>query len=173
MPSAVPARLTTMSAMPGSVACFAPGRRYDEIGRTYTATRGEEPRIAAQIHAALGDAATVVNVGAGTGSYEPRDRWVLAVEPSATMIAQRPPGSAPALQATAEALPLADATVDAAMAIMTIHHWADWRAGVAELLRVARRRVVVWAFDRDTFGEFWFARDYVPEMVAIDRERMP
>ena len=146
---------------------------YDEIGRTYTATRAEEPRIAARLHAALGDAATVVNVGAGAGAYEPPDRWVLAVEPSETMIAQRPPGAAPVLRATAEALPLADATVDAAMAVLTVHHWSDWRAGVAEMLRVARSRVVVWSFDPDAIDEFWLVRDYLPEIAELDRGRFP
>ena len=146
---------------------------YDDIGRTYTATRGEDPRIAAQVHAALGDARTVVNVGAGTGSYEPRDRWVLAVEPSATMIAQRPPDAAPVLRASAEDLPLADATVDAALATLTIHHWSDWRAGVAEMLRVARERVVVWTFEPHMLEDLWMARDYLPESMAAERNRAP
>src|SRR3954467_10039113 len=120
---------------------------YDRIGATYTITRRTEPRIAAQVWAALGDARTVVNVGAGTGSYEPPDRDVTAVEPSAVMIAQRPPGAAPAVQASAEALPFADASFDAAMAVLTIHHWSDLRAGCAELRRVARNRVVVFSWD--------------------------
>ena len=114
-----------------------------------------------------------MNVGAGTGSYEPRDRWVLAVEPSATMIAQRPPGAAPVVRAVAESLPLADATVDAAMAVLTIHHWADWRAGVAEMLRVTRSRVVVWSFDPDAIDDFWLVRDYLPEIGELDRGRFP
>src|SRR3954453_10714589 len=120
---------------------------YDTLGRTYTATRGTDPRLPAAIHEALGEARTPVNVGAGTGSYEPRDRWVLAVEPSETMLRQRPPDAAPAIRASAEALPLADGTVDAAMAVLTIHHWADWRAGIAEMRRVARARLVIWTFD--------------------------
>jgi len=115
----------------------------------------------------------VVNVGAGAGAYEPRDRWVLAVEPSETMIAQRPPGAAPVVRAMAEALPLADATVDAAMAVLTIHHWSDWRAGVAEMLRVARGPVVVWSFDPQAIDEFWLVRDYVPEIAELDRGRFP
>jgi SAM-dependent methyltransferase len=146
---------------------------YDTIGRTYTATRAEDPRIAARLHAALGDARTVVNVGAGTGSYEPRDRWVLAVEPSATMIAQRPPDAAPVVQARAETLPLADATVDAALATLTIHHWDDWRAGVAEMLRVTRRRVVIWTFETEMLDALWIARDYLPETIAVERGRTP
>ena len=115
----------------------------------------------------------MVNVGAGAGAYEPRDRWVLAVEPSETMIAQRPPGAAPVVRAMAEALPLADATVDAAMAVLTIHHWSDWRAGVAEMLRVARGPVVVWSFDPQAIDEFWLVRDYVPEIAELDRGRFP
>src|SRR4051794_32208910 len=146
---------------------------YDTIGRTYTATRAADPRIAARLHAALGDAETVVNVGAGAGAYEPRDRWVLAVEPSETMIAQRPPGAAPVVRATAEQLPLADGTVDAAMAVMTIHHWSDWRAGVAEMRRGARGRVVVWSFDPEAIDGLWLVRDYLPELVDFERARCP
>jgi polyhydroxyalkanoate synthesis regulator phasin len=112
--------------------------RYDAIGRTYTATRATDPRIAAQIWAALGGARSVVNVGAGTGSYEPPDHAVTAVEPSAVMIAQRPPGASPAVKAGAEALPFADASFDAAMAVLTLHHWHDWRVGCAELRRGSR-----------------------------------
>ena len=109
---------------------------YDVIGRTYAHTRATEPRIAAAIWEALGDAGTVVNVGAGTGNYEPPDRDVTAVEPSAVMIAQRPADAAPAIQASAEALPFEDGAFDAAMAVLTLHHWTDWRAGVEELRRV-------------------------------------
>ena len=146
---------------------------YDRLGRTYTATRRTDPRIASALWGALDDARTVVNVGAGTGSYEPRDRWVLAVEPSETMLRQRPPGAAPAIRASAEALPLADGAVDAAMALMTIHHWADWRAGIAEMRRVARSRVVVWTFDVDAMDALWVVRDYLPEVQEYDRTRTP
>src|SRR3954468_514826 len=100
-----------------------PSALYDDIGRDYAAIRRPDPRLAAAIWRALGDARTVVNVGAGTGSYEPLDREVTAVEPSAVMIAQRPPGAAPVVQAAAETLPFADDSFDAAMAIMTVHHW--------------------------------------------------
>ena len=137
--------------------------RYDRIGRTYTATRGTEPRIAARIWGALGDARTVVNVGAGTGSYEPPDRDVTAVEPSAVMIAQRPPDAAPAVQASAEALPFDDASFDAAMAVLTIHHWSDFPTGAAELRRVARDRVVVLSWDPTYAGRFWLSAEYFPE----------
>src|SRR5437879_738477 len=120
---------------------------YEQHGRVYSRHRRADPRIAARIHAALGDARTVVNVGAGTGSYEPSDRWVLAVEPSATMRAQRPRGSAPALDARAETLPFDDDAFDAAMACVTIHHWESAHAGLRELRRVARGSVIVLTFD--------------------------
>ncbi|HVQ60160.1 MAG TPA: class I SAM-dependent methyltransferase [Solirubrobacterales bacterium] len=120
---------------------------YDRHGRTYTRHRRADPRIAARIKAALGEAETVLNVGAGTGSYEPAGRRVLAVEPSATMRAQRPPGAAPAIEARAEALPFEDDSFDAAMASVTIHHWPEQAAGLAEMRRVARGPVVVFSFD--------------------------
>jgi SAM-dependent methyltransferase len=144
---------------------------YDRIGRTYASTRRADPRIQAAIWAALGDAETVVNVGAGAGSYEPPST-VLAVEPSAAMIAQRPSGSAPAVQASAEHIPLADGACDAALAVLTLHHWTDPQQGIAEMRRVARR-LVVFTWD-PTFAEtFWFVRDYLPESAAFDRARMP
>jgi SAM-dependent methyltransferase len=147
--------------------------RYDAIGRTYTATRGTDPRIAARIWDALGDARTVVNVGAGTGSYEPPDRDVTAVEPSAVMIAQRPPGAAPAVQASAEALPFDDASFDAAMAVLTLHHWSDLRAGCAELRRVARDRVVVFSWDPAYVGRMWLGPEYFPRYSREDAEGFP
>jgi SAM-dependent methyltransferase len=147
--------------------------RYDAIGRTYTATRQTEPRIAARIWAALGDARTVVNVGAGTGSYEPPDREVTAVEPSAVMIAQRPPDAAPAVQATAEALPFADDSFDAAMAVLTLHHWSDWRAGCAELRRVARDRVVVFSWDPTYRGRMWLSAEYFETLSWQDVSDFP
>jgi SAM-dependent methyltransferase len=146
---------------------------YDRIGRGYTATRATDPRIAARIWAALGDARTVVNVGAGTGSYEPPGRDVTAVEPSAVMRAQRPPGAAPAVAGSAEALPFADGAFDAAMAVLTLHHWTDWRAGCAELLRVARQRVVVLSWDPSYVGRMWLSREYWPELAAQDVADFP
>jgi SAM-dependent methyltransferase len=141
------------------------GALYDRIGRTYTTTRREDPRLAAAIRAALGDAVSVVNVGAGTGSYEPADRKVVAIEPSPVMIAQRPPGAAPAVIAFAEDLPLADASVDAAMAVLTDHHWRDRTQGLREMRRVARRRAVVFQHDPEVGAGFWLARDYLPTFV--------
>ena len=144
--------------------------RYDRIGRSYDATRGEDPRIAAQIWAALGDAETVLNVGAGTGHYEPRDRAVTAVEPSAVMRAQRPPGAAPCIDARAEALPFGDGEFDAAMAVLSDHHWSDRLAGLRELRRVARR-AVVFQWDPAYVGAFWLARDYLPSFARADDGR--
>lgn len=146
---------------------------YDDIGHGYARVRRPDRRIAARVHAALGDAATVLNVGAGTGSYEPADRWVLAVEPSAVMRAQRPGGSAPAIDAVAEALPLDDGAVDAAMAIITVQHWHDPVRGLRELSRVARGRVVVLTFDVSATGGSWLLCDYLPEVQADDAARFP
>jgi SAM-dependent methyltransferase len=141
---------------------------YDTIGATYTVTRRTEPRIAAQVWAALGDAWTVLNVGAGTGSYEPSDREVTAVEPSAIMRAQRPAGAARCVAATAESLPFNDQSFDAAMAFATVHHWQDPIAGLREMRRVARRVVVFTCdtTDRNWRRRFWLTRDYLPEVAA-------
>ena len=135
--------------------------RYDRLGTTYTATRREDPDLAAQILAALGDGRTLLNVGAGAGAYEPRDRTVLAVEPSPVMIAQRPGDAAPAVLAKAERLPFVDGSFDAAMALHTVHHWNDPAAGLGELRRVARRVVVV-AGDGRVFDRLWLAAEYFP-----------
>jgi len=148
-------------------------RLYDRIGTGYPATRRTEPRIAARIDAALGTAGTVVNVGAGTGSYEPPGRRVTAVEPSAVMLGQRPSGAAPAVQAVAESLPFANASFDAAMAVWTVHHWADPAAGLAELGRVARDRVVVATWDPAFRGEFWITDRYLPEIRKADASAFP
>jgi SAM-dependent methyltransferase len=141
---------------------------YDTIGTTYSMTRRTEPRIAAQVWAALGDARTVLNVGAGTGSYEPPDREVTAVEPSAVMRAQRPAGAAPCVAASAESLPFEDQSFDAAMAFATVHHWQDPIAGLLEMRRVARRVVVFTCetTDRSWRRRFWLTRDYLPEVAA-------
>jgi SAM-dependent methyltransferase len=146
---------------------------YDRIGRTYATTRATDPRIAARISAALGDARSVVNVGAGAGSYEPPGREVTAVEPSAVMRAQRPPGAAPVVAARAEALPFADDAFDAAMAVLTLHHWDDWRAGCAELLRVARSRVVVFSWDPSYAGRMWLGPEYFPGYADEDVAAFP
>jgi SAM-dependent methyltransferase len=139
---------------------------YDRIGRSYGTTRGPDPRIAAQVAAALGGMTSVVNVGAGTGSYEPAET-IVAVEPSSTMIAQRPAGAAACVRGTAEALPLSSGSVDAALAVLTVHHWTDVEAGIAELRRVARKRVVILTWDQRVFREFWLVREYLPAAAAV------
>jgi len=146
---------------------------YDTIGAAYTVTRRTEPRIAARIWAALGDARTVLNVGAGTGSYEPPGLDVTAVEPSALMRAQRPVGAARCVAAVAESLPFADQSFDAAMAFSTVHHWQDPIAGLREMRRVARR-VVVFTHDSTDAGwlhRFWLTRDYLPEVADLIADR--
>jgi SAM-dependent methyltransferase len=148
---------------------LAPHVDYEQHGLGYARKRRADPRIAARIHEALGDAATVVNVGAGTGSYEPEDRWLLAVEPSATMRAQRPAGAAPCIDARAESLPLDTDSVDAAMACVTIHHWNPRDQGLAELRRVARGPVVVFTFDLPHLPEWQL--ELLHEAVALESPR--
>ncbi|MFJ4102013.1 class I SAM-dependent methyltransferase [Amycolatopsis japonica] len=137
---------------------------YAELGRDYARSRRPDPRVAAAITAAVGDARSVVNVGAGAGSYEPEGRDVVAVEPSRRMIAQRPATAAPAVQACAEGLPFADGAFDVALAVLTVHHWTDVTAGLAELRRVSRRQVIV-TWDQAVFARFWLVRDYLPEIA--------
>lgn len=144
---------------------------YDRIGLDYAQLRRPDPRIEAVIHAALGEARTVLNVGAGAGSYEPTDRQVTALEPSREMIAQRPAGSAEVVQGVAEDLPFADKSFDAVMAVLTVHHWRDQAKGLAELRRVSRGPVVILTFDV-TRTDFWLA-DYLPELVRLDEGQMP
>jgi SAM-dependent methyltransferase len=141
---------------------------YDEIGKTYAATRRQDPAIMAAIEAALGDCESVLNVGAGSGSYEPAGRDVLAVEPSLTMIKQRPPSAAAAVQARSDALPFCDGAFAAVLAVLTVHHWSDLKRGLAECARVARDRSVFLTFDVDRIGQFWLL-DYFPTILAIDR----
>jgi SAM-dependent methyltransferase len=145
---------------------------YDEIGVGYRNARRPDPRIASAIRRALGEAESVVNVGAGAGSYEPPDRFVIAVEPSMTMILQRRPGSAPAIQASATRLPFRDASFAAALAILTVHHWPDRARGLDELARVAADRVAILTWDPAASG-FWLVEDYFPELVEIDRRIFP
>ncbi len=148
--------------------------RYDSIGQGYARTRREDPRFRALLHAALGGARTVVNVGAGTGSYEPGDRHVVAIEPSDVMAAQRPPELAPALRAWADRLPLRDRSVDAALAVLTVHHWDEGQeAGVRELRRVARGPVVILTYDAEVSSRMWLLQDYLPELEALDRRIFP
>jgi SAM-dependent methyltransferase len=143
------------------------GAFYEQAGRTYTRTRKPDPRLEAAIHAALGDARSVLNVGAGAGAYEPAAREVVAVEPSAVMRAQRAPGSAPVVDAVAEALPFDDDSFDAALAVLSDHHWSDQARGLAELRRVARRRVVLFSWDPDHALGAWLVRDYLPSFADL------
>jgi SAM-dependent methyltransferase len=148
---------------------------YEAHGPHYASIRRPDPRIAALILSALGPggpARSVLNVGAGAGSYEPVDRAVTAVEPSATMRAQRPPGLVEAIDATAEALPFADDSVDAAMATVTVHQWTDWAQGLREMRRVSRGPVVVMTFDGDALDRLWLAQ-YAPELMTAERRRYP
>jgi SAM-dependent methyltransferase len=148
--------------------------RYDRIGAGYARTRREDPRIAARILHGLGAACSVVNVGAGAGSYEPRDRHVLAVEPSDVMAAQRPAELAPAIRASAARLPFRDGGVDAAMAILTIHHWdEELEPGVCELRRVARDAVVILTYEASVSARMWLMADYLPEVAELDRRTFP
>jgi SAM-dependent methyltransferase len=144
---------------------------YDTIGIVYAALRKPDARIAAQIHAALGDARRVLNVGAGAGNYEPIDCEVVAVEPSTEMIRQRPEGSAPVIQGSAENLPFADNSFDAAMALLTVHHWSDKAKGLSELRRVTRGPIVLFTFDPSIRGS-WLV-DYFPEIAILDDAIMP
>lgn len=145
---------------------------YDRIGVGYSHYRRPDPRIAALIMAALGPAQTILNVGAGAGSYEPVDRSVVAVEPSAEMVRQRAEGAAPVVRASAERLPFADSSFHAALAILTIHHWPEWKLGLREMQRIARDRIVILTWDPEHAG-FWLVQDYFPEILAVDRQLVP
>jgi SAM-dependent methyltransferase len=145
---------------------------YDSRGQTYARERRTDPRIAALVHQGLGSARTVLNIGAGAGSYEPLDRYVLAIEPSATMRAQRPAHLSPAIEGVAEKLPLDDQSVDASMAMVTVHQWPDVKKGLSELRRVTRDRIVVLTFDGTALDRFWLV-DYAPELIAAERRRYP
>jgi SAM-dependent methyltransferase len=141
--------------------------RYDRAGRTYSLTRQPDPRIAAIVEQALHGMATVANIGAGTGSYEP-STTVIAVEPSHVMVTQRQADAAPAVRAVAEHLPIDTNAVDASIALLTVHHWSDLDAGVAEMIRVARRRVVILTWDDTVFRRFWLLQEYLPAAADTD-----
>ena len=145
---------------------------YDQIGRGYAATRQPDARIGRRIVAALDGCESVVNIGAGSGSYEPEDRSVVAVEPSGRMISRRRPGAAPVLRGVAGDLPFRAGAFDASLAILTLHHWPDWRRGVAEMARVARRTVAILTWETQAGSSFWLL-DYLPEILAMDLPRFP
>jgi SAM-dependent methyltransferase len=146
---------------------------YDLMGIDYSHVRRADPRIEAAIWRHLGEARSVLNVGAGAGSYEPRGRGGFAVEPAPGMVDQRPPGAAPAIRGAAESLPLEDKCVDAAMGVFTLHHWEDWTKGLAEVQRVTRHRIVFLTLDLDVTAEMWLCRDYLPEIIENDRKTFP
>lgn len=145
---------------------------YNRHGPKYANQRRTDPRIARYVHEALGPAASVLNVGAGAGSYEPTDRYVLSLEPSGAMRAQRPASLVPAIIGAAEALPFDDQSIDAVMAMVTIHHWNDIKKGLQEIKRVARQRAVVMTFDGDALDTFWNVA-YFREVVEMERLRYP
>ena len=145
---------------------------YDVIGECYSSQRRTYPRIAGPLWKAFGDAQTVLNVGAGAGSYEPPDRHVIAVDPSEVMLAQRSGGMVRCVRARAESLPFRIGTFDAVMAVLTIHHWSEQREGVAECARVARQRVAILTWDPESPG-FWLVQEYFPEILAFDRQIFP
>ncbi|MET1111991.1 MAG: class I SAM-dependent methyltransferase [Allosphingosinicella sp.] len=145
--------------------------RYDRIGLNYSDLRRPDPRIAAAIEKALGDSTSILNVGAGAGSYEPAGRAVTALEPSIEMIRQRRAPAAAVVRGRAEALPFAEASFDASMAILTIHHWSDQAKGLGEMRRVTRGPIVLLTYDPG-FRGFWLA-DYFPALVALDEAQMP
>ncbi len=145
---------------------------YDSIGIGYSGFRRPDPRIAARVNMALGSAGSILNVGAGAGSYEPIDRDLVAVEPSATMVSQRPVSAARVVRGAAECLPFRGRSFDAAMAVLTIHHWSNWRQGLLEMRRVARSRIVLLTWDPGSPG-FWLTEDYFPEILPFDRRIFP
>jgi hypothetical protein len=145
---------------------------YGVHGQGYARQRRTDPRIAEYVHRALGPARTVLNVGAGAGSYEPQDRYVIAIEPSAAMRAQRPPHLSPAIHGIAEELPLDDRSVDVSMALITVHQWKNYEKGLNEMCRVTRGQILVLTFDGDDLDRFWLT-DYAPELIAVERGRYP
>lgn len=145
---------------------------YDTIGKSYAKMRRADSRIAAAILNVLGKSQSVVNVGAGTGSYEPAGRTVVAIEPSWTMASQRPAHAAPVVLGRSEHLPLPDSSFDAVLATLTVHHWADQQRGLGECMRVARERFVILSWDPGAAG-FWMMTDYFPEILARDRRLFP
>lgn len=150
----------------------APSAIYEQIGRGYASHRRADPRISAAILEALGEAGSILNVGAGPGSYEPADRSVVAVEPALAMIRQRTAALAPVIRASATHLPFRDDSFDAAMAVLTVHHWGERRTGLREVARVSRGRVVILTWDPAHDG-FWLVRDYFSDMLALDRKIFP
>jgi SAM-dependent methyltransferase len=150
-----------------------PAFDYDKLGQKYSGYRQTDPRIAAYVNKALGDAKTILNVGAGAGSYEPSDKYVVAVEPSITMREQRKANyKVPAINAKADNLPFDDNSFDASMAMVTVHHWPDMNKGLKELRRVTKNQVIIMTFDPDALDNFWNA-NYFPELIEVEKARYP
>lgn len=150
-----------------------PAFNYDKLGQKYSGYRRTDSRIAAYVHEALSNAKTILNVGAGTGSYEPADRYVVAVEPSVVMRAQRiTNGKIPAIIGTADALPFDDNSFDASMAMVTVHHWPDMKKGLKELRRVTKNQVLIMTFDPEALDNFWNVH-YFPELIEVEKARYP
>ena len=150
-----------------------PAFNYDTHGQKYSGQRKTDPRIAAYVHNALADSETVINIGAGNGSYEPEDKYVIAVEPSIIMRTQRiANGKIPAINAKADSLPFDDRSFDAAMAMVTVHHWPDIEKGIAEIRRVTKKRIVIMTFDPYALDDFWNVK-YFPQLIEIERARYP
>jgi SAM-dependent methyltransferase len=145
---------------------------YDQIGGTYSGRRQSDPRIATAIDGAVAGCSSILNVGAGTGSYEPASRFVVAIEPSRIMIAQRSFGAAPVVRGCAEALPFPDGSFEAVLGVLTVHHWKDQARGLSECARVARTKVVILTNDFDVCANFWLF-DYLPELLRVDRHIFP
>ena len=150
-----------------------PAFDYEHGGQKYSGQRKTDPRIAEYVHRALGNAKTVLNVGAGAGSYEPEDRYVIALEPSASMRSQRMNnGRTPAVIGFADTIPFDDNAFDASMALVTVHHWPDLDKGLKEMRRVTKDAVVIMTFDPDALNEFWNVH-YFPELIEVERQRYP
>ena len=150
-----------------------PAFNYDTHGQKYSGQRKTDPRIAAYVHKALADSETVINIGAGSGSYEPEDKYVIAVEPSIIMRTQRiANGKIPAINAKADSLPFDDRSFDAALAMVTVHHWPDIEKGISEIRRVTKKRFVIMTFDPDALDDFWNV-NYFPQLIEIERARYP
>jgi hypothetical protein len=149
------------------------GGTHEQLEHEHPTLRPADPRIARQIHEALGDARSVANVGAGAAEYEPVDRWVLAIEPTEQRITRHPRGLTTPIRGYAESLPIPSSSVDAAMACLTLQQWADWRIGVHELRRVARKRVVIFTYDPTHADRFWLLRDYLPKLGHLHSRRFP
>ena len=150
-----------------------PAFNYDTHGQKYSGQRKTDPRIAAYVHKELADSETVINIGAGSGSYEPEDKYLIAVEPSIIMRTQRiANGKIPAINAKADSLPFDDRSFDAAMAMVTVHHWPDIEKGISEIRRVTKKRIVIMTFDPDALDDFWNVK-YFPQLIEIERARYP